>query len=546
MNHTDIQAHYDYVIVGSGFGGSVSALRLAEKGYSVLVIEMGKWHSAEDFPATNWNLKRWLWFPPFRWYGIMKITCFRHLNILSGTGVGGGSLVYANTLPVPKSEFFNSGSWQNLADWQTELAPYYDIASKMLGATKNPELYDGDLALQQLSTEIGAKEQFHPTNVAVYFGKPNITVNDPYFDGKGPQRTGCNFCGGCMTGCRFNAKNTLDKNYLYLAQQLGVKILAEHRVFDITPLGRPDGAEGYTVRFKPSTSLSGKSRSVTSRGIVFAGGVLGTMNLLLRLKRSSLPNLSDKLGHDIRTNNETLMCVTNLDGKKNFSRGIAIGSILHTDKDSHLEVVRYAEGSGFWRMSYWPVSTGKNAFSRIAKILGKVLVQPIAHLKLFLVRDWAKSTAVLLFMQTRDSTLRFTLRKRRMASTLSAGEKPTAFIPRSADLARKYAKIVNGKETVTAIELLAEIPTTAHILGGAVVGKDATEGVINKNNKIFGYEHMFICDGSMISANPGVNPALSITAISERAMALIPRCEGKSFSTVHAPQPEQKVDPQPG
>ena len=254
-----MQGHYDYVIVGSGFGGSVSALRLAEKGYSVLVIEMGKWHSAVDFPTTNWNLKRWLWVPPLRWYGIMKLTFFRHITILSGTGVGGGSLVYGNTLPVPTSDFFNSGSWKNLADWQSELAPYYDRALKMLGATKNPELYDGDLALQQLSAEIGAQEHFHPTNVAVYFGKPNMTVDDPYFSGKGPQRTGCNFCGGCMTGCRFNAKNTLDKNYLHLAQQLGVEILAEHRVFDVTPLDGLDGAGGYTVRFKPSTSLSGQS-----------------------------------------------------------------------------------------------------------------------------------------------------------------------------------------------------------------------------------------------------------------------------------------------
>ena len=262
------------------------------------------------------------------------------------------------------------------------------------------------------------------------------------------------------------------------------------------------------------------------------------MNLLLRLKQSSLPNLSDKLGHDIRTNNETLISVTNLDGKKNLSKGIAIGSMLHTDKASHLEVVRYAEGSGFWRLSYVPLSSGKNAIARFVNMIGRILVQPISHLKLFMVRDWGKSTAVLLFMQTLDSTLRFTLRRDRMVSTLSEGAKPTPFIPRSTDLARKYAKILNGKETAPGIELWAEIPTTAHILGGAVMGKDATEGVIDKNNKVFGYENMVICDGSMISANPGVNPALTITAISERAMALIPPHNEKSFTSAHSPQPQ--------
>ena len=229
---------YEYIIIGSGFGGSVSALRLAEKGYKVLVIEKGKWYNNEDFPKSNWNLQKWLWVPKLRWHGIMKMSFFKHISVISGVGVGGGSLVYANTLPVPKREFFKSGSWQNLEDWEPELKPHYETALKMLGAKKTPVLFDGDLALKELAQNIGRQDKFSPTNVAVFFGDPNKKVPDPYFGGKGPQRTGCNYCGGCMTGCRHGAKNTLDKNYLYLAQQLGVDLIAEHEFFDVLPINQ--------------------------------------------------------------------------------------------------------------------------------------------------------------------------------------------------------------------------------------------------------------------------------------------------------------------
>ena len=234
---------YDYVIIGSGFGGSVSALRLSEKGYKVLVIEKGRWFSASDFPKTNWQLKNWLWAPELGCRGIFKMTFLRHITIVSGVGVGGGSLTYANTLPVPKPAFFQSGSWAGLADWETELKPFYDLAYKMLGAAVNPKLFAADLALQDLAKEIDAEDRFGPTKVAVYFGETGKTVADPYFNGKGPDRTGCIHCGACMTGCRHNAKNTLDKNYLYLAQQLGVEIIAESKVYDVSPIGKEDGSE---------------------------------------------------------------------------------------------------------------------------------------------------------------------------------------------------------------------------------------------------------------------------------------------------------------
>ncbi len=509
---------YDYIIIGSGFGGSVSALRLSEKGYKVLVIEKGKWYKPQDFPKSNWNLKKWLWMPFFRWFGIMKMSFFKHVVVISGTGVGGGSLVYANTLPVPKQKFFTSGSWGALADWQKELAPFYKTALHMLGAQKNPVFFDGDKTLKEIASNMNIENKFEATDVAVFFGKPNVTVPDPYFDGKGPDRTGCNYCGGCMTGCRIGAKNTLDKNYLYLAQQLGAEILAEQEVYDVIP-----NANGYEVKCKSSTRFFKSKKSIQAKGVIFSGGVLGTVKLLLKLKKGSLPKLSDRLGYDIRTNNESLISVTNLDGKKDMSKGVAIGSILNTDENSHLEIVRYAKGSGFWRLSHLPLTHGKNTIVRLAKMITSFIKHPLSYIKLYTVRDWAKSTTVLLFMQTLDSTLKFKRNRLGIMNTrVAEGKKPSAFIPESLQLAKTYAKAAMGKETVFGLEPLAGIPSTAHILGGAVMGEDKTKGVIDKDNKVFGYENMYVCDGSMISANPGVNPSLSITAISERAMHQIP------------------------
>jgi cholesterol oxidase len=344
------QYDYDYIIIGSGFGGSVSALRLSEKGYKVLVIEKGKWFRAKDFPETNWNLKKWLWIPFLKFYGFFKITFFRHVGILSGVGVGGGSLVYANTLPVPKSKFFKAKTWTHLADWERELGPFYQVSLRIMGAVPNPHLETGDRVLKQIAQDIGMEEHFEPTNVAVYFGEPGVTVEDPYFNGKGPHRTGCNYCGGCMIGCRYNAKNTLDKNYLYFAQKNGAEIKAESQVYDVSPLDDTDGSDGYKVLWRSATKYLKKKGEFTTGGVIFAGGVLGTLKLLLTLKRSSLPNLSDKLGSGIRTNSESLIGVVTYDKDTVFSDGVALGSILHTDEHSHLEAVRYPSGSGFWLM----------------------------------------------------------------------------------------------------------------------------------------------------------------------------------------------------
>jgi len=525
-----MQQDYDYIIIGSGFGGSVSALRLVEKGYKVLVIEKGKWFQSEDFPKTNWNLKRWLWMPRLGLKGIMKISGFRHILALSGTGVGGGSLVYANTLPIPMKEFYTTGSWGELADWQTELAPFYKEALKMLGAAQNPKLYDADKGLQELAKQMDKEEHFEATDVSVFFGESEKTVPDPYFDGQGPDKTGCTFCGGCMTGCRYGAKNSLDTNYLYLAQNKGLEIIAENEVIDVKPNGADDGSQGYIVKAK-AVSYFGKIKDYHAKNIIFSGGVVGTVKLLLRLKNSSLPNLSDKVGDEVRTNNETLISVSSLDKETDVSKGVAIGSIFHTDENSHLEPVRYASGSGFWKILHFPYVTGNNILLRFGKLIGSILLSPISFFKVYFVNSWSRKTTVLLFMQTIDSTLKLKIGIfGGLISRVSTGKKPTAFIPESIELTKSFAKIMNGKATAMATDTLVGIPSTAHILGGAVMGADASKGVIDLNNKVFGYKNMMVCDGSAISANPGVNPSLSITAISERAMAKIPRKDDASNS----------------
>lgn len=514
---------YDYIIVGSGFGGSVSALRLSEKGYKVLVIEKGKWFDKpEDFPTSNWQLSKYFWLPSLRLRGIFKMSVFRHVVALSGVGVGGGSLVYANTLPIPKSAFFNSGHWKNLDDWENVLKPYYALAKKMLGANLHPYMSKSDKVMHQFVAESNEKYKFEKTEVAVYFGKIGETVSDPYFGGQGPDRTGCNLCGGCMLGCRYNAKNTLDKNYLYLAQKLGAQILAEKEVIDVLPITH-DGSSGYRVTYKNSFGTLIKKETIKTKGIILAGGVMGTVKLLLKLKKSSLPYLSGTIGTGVRTNSESLIGVTTLDKDTDFSKGIAIGSIVHLDENRHVEPVKYSAGSGFWRLLMAPMVTGQNMFIRLFNMMKELVLHPIKNMKVFFIDDWSKRTHILLYMESIDSTLRLVRTKLGwMASKPEKGILPTAFNPKAQEVAKHIETIINGKSMVMNTETLFGIPTTAHILGGACMGQSAATGVIDKDNKVFNYENMYICDGSMISANVGVNPSLSITAITEYAMSKIP------------------------
>ena len=521
------QESYDFVVIGSGFGGSVSALRLSKKGYRVLVIEKGKKYSPEDFPETNWKLSKWLWLPSLGFFGFFKMTFLRHIGILSGVGVGGGSLVYANTLPRPPAEFFSSGNWAGLADWEAELEPFYRLSEEMLGAAPNPRFFDSDIALRELAVKLGKGDSFKPVMAAVYFGEPEVKVPDPYFAGRGPDREGCSFCGGCMTGCRHNAKNTLDKNYLYLAAENGADVLPEHSVKYVRTIdGQSRGGSGYEIGFTGSTSfLFRKSKKVTAKGVVFAGGVLGTVRLLLDMRKSCLPLLSKELGNNIRTNNESLVLVDSRDYSKDFSRGIAIGGIFPPDENSHLEPVRYGSGSGFWKLLGVPLTHGSNIFTRIGKLVVHLFIHPLSWFHIYFTKDHAKQSVILLFMQHINSTLRFKRGLWNLKSGISSGKAPTAFIPESKKLADGVSEIIKGKPFVLVTEAVTGIPTTAHILGGAVIGRNIDEGVIDTDHKVFGYENMFVCDGSAISANPGVNPALTIAAMTERAMDRIPTCK---------------------
>jgi cholesterol oxidase len=520
-----MQYDYDYIIIGSGFGGSVSALRLTEKGYRVLVIEKGRRWEPEAFPETNWNLRRWLWLPMFRFRGIFKMTIMRHVGILSGVGVGGGSLMYANTLPRPRETFFNSGSWSGLADWKKELEPHYEEAERMLGAAENPGLYDSDEALRSVAVKFGKSESYEPTRVAVFFGEPEQEVPDPYFEGKGPRRTGCNFCGSCMTGCRNNAKNSLDKNYLYLAQRDGAEVLAEEKVVRIQPIvgekGKliKAGEAGYRILMMDSTGLFKRKKELTASGVILSGGVLGTVRLLLNMKRRYLPGLSDQVGAQIRTNNESLALVHSRNRAKDFSKGVAIGSIFPPDEDTHLEAVRYGSGSGFWKLLGVPMTYGKTVVGRILKLIWRFITHPRSWLRIYFSKDFAKESVILLFMQHLDSTLKLKRGLVNMRSVLSSGTAPSAFMPLARKLADSTSEEVDGAPFVMVSEAILGTPLTAHILGGCVIGEDSSKGVIDHDHRVFGYHNLYVCDGSAISANPGVNPALTITAMTERVMS---------------------------
>ncbi|HZA50049.1 MAG TPA: GMC family oxidoreductase [Myxococcaceae bacterium] len=514
---------WDFIIVGSGFGGSVSALRLTEKGYRVLVLEKGRRFSPEDFPKTNWDLKRWMWRPKLGWRGLFKMTFLRHVTVLSGVGVGGGSLVYANTLPIPTDEFFSAPSWSRLRDWRRELAPHYQTARRMLGAVENPLQTPAEEVLRAVARDIGREEHYAPTTVGVYFGRPGETVNDPYFGGEGPDRTGCIACGGCMIGCRHNAKNTLDKNYLWLAEKKGCTIRADTEVTWV----RPSAQGGYEVETREGPEPFNRDVGrYSARNVVFAGGVLGTVELLLRLRArpDGLPNLSPRVGDFVRTNSEALIGVTTRRRDRDLSRGIAIGSIVHTDAHSHLEPVRYPAGSGFFRLLGAPHVDGATFFTRLARVLTAMVRHPIRALRVYLVPDWAKFTMILLYMRTLEGHLK--LRRRRglaqgITTALAEGPVPTSNMPEAGALARRVEEKIDGSAMTFFTETLFGIPTTAHILGGCVMGDSAETGVIDHRHRVFGYDGLYVIDGSAVSANPGVNPSLTITALAERAMTFI-------------------------
>jgi cholesterol oxidase len=519
---------WDFVIIGSGFGGSVSALRLAEKGYRVLVLEKGRRFGKDDFAKNNWDLKKWMWNPALGLHGIFQMTFLRHVTILHGVGVGGGSLVYANTLPTPTDAFFQAPSWAKLAGWKRELEPHYATARRMLGANPNPANTPGDRVLREIAKEIGKEGEVRPTQVSVFFGEPGREVPDPYFGGDGPPRTGCTFCGACMTGCRVGAKNTLDRNYLYLAEKRGARVQAETEVTAVRPL--PGG--GYVLETRHGLR-GGEAGNVMADQVIFAGGVMGTIPLLLAMKDdpAGLPGLSARVGDLVRTNEESLIAVIAPDAEEDFSKGVAITSILHTDEHSHIEPVRYGEGSTFFRTMTLPHAPGKHVARRVAGVIASFAREPRRWFRTYFGTDVGAKGQILLYMRTLDGTLRLRLKrsaltgfKKGLTSELEGGTKPpAAFIPEATDLARRFAAKVRGVTATLAPETLLGIPTTAHILGGACMGASPAEGVIDHRHRVFGYDGLYVIDGSAISANPGVNPSLTITALAERAMSFIPQ-----------------------
>ena len=515
---------YDYIIIGSGFGGSVSALRLAEKGYSVLVVEQGKRYRTEDFPKTNWNLRKYFWFPKLALYGIQAMTLLKDVFILHGTGVGGGSLVYANNLLVPPKKVFDDPQWGS-NDWNLKLEPYFKIAKKMLGATPSKVVTKADKILKECAAEIGKADTFHVNDVGIYFGEENVTVPDPYFDGKGPDRTGCTLCGGCMVGCRYGAKNTLDKNYLHLAEDLGVKIISETKVINV----KQNGETQFEIIAKKVTGFRNKKRSIFSKGVVFAGGVMGTVPLLHKCKdNGALPNISNRLGDIVRTNSETLVGAKANDGE-DYSKGIAITSGVYPDENTHIETVRYGKGQDAMSGLATILTDGKIGLPRQLSFLLTIIRHPIQFIKSWWPFKWAEKTTILLVMQTISNYIRFEykrkwwlLGKKSITSNWNTAEKIPSYIPVANDFARRFSKKVNGMPFSVLPEVLFDTSSTAHILGGCIMSDSPENGVIDFNGKIHGYDNLYIVDGSIVPVNLGVNPSLTITALAEYVMDKLP------------------------
>jgi cholesterol oxidase len=518
----------DWLVIGSGFGGSVSALRLSEKGYKVKVLECGRRFRDADFARSMWNVRRYLWAPAVGMHGILRMTPFKDVFILSGSGVGGGSLVYANTMYRALPEFFANPQWATLDDWQTALTPHYETAERMLGVAPVRCGGETERFSRELAEHLGPKAHFKNVQAAVFFGPSGKTVPDPYFGGEGPERTGCKLCGACMMGCRHGAKNTLVKNYLWFAEKNGVEVTADRTVTDVRPIGAADGSDGYIVRSERTGAWLGKDvREIRTRGVIFSAGALGTNRLLARCKlNGSLPRISDRLGELVRTNSESVLAVTLPDDSIDPSRSIAITSSVYPNERTHIEFVTYGRDADAFSLNFTVMVGMGTRLGRPFKAIGRMISHPRQLLRILWPFKWARRTIISVAMQPLDNAIRFKRRRSLFGgvrlSTDQDKDKPTqSCIPENVEAVEWLAKKTGGTPQGMITDSFFNTPTTAHILGGAVIGRDAQSGVVDRTHRVFGYENMLICDGSAMPANPGVNPSLTITAMCELAMSRI-------------------------
>ena len=536
---------YDVLVIGSGFGGSVTALRLTEKGYSVGVLEAGARFADEDFPATSFDIRKYLFAPRFGCYGIQRLDVLRDVLVMSGAGVGGGSLVYANTLYEPLPAFYTDAQWRGITDWRDELAPFFDQAERMLGVVTYPNVSPSDEVMREVAEQMGVGDTFHPTPVGVLFGKPGEEVPDPYFGGVGPARRGCIEVGECMTGCRHNAKNTLVKNYLYLAEQAGAVVHPLTTARTVRPLA----GGGYEVTTRATDRRRGSAPTFTAEQVVFSAGALGTARLLHRMRdQGVLPRISARLGVLTRTNSESILgAIAPKGGTTDFTRGVAITSSFHPDEVTHVEPVRYGRGSNLLGLLQTVLTDGDGPLPRWRLWLREMWKQRRDVRGFYDRRHWSERTVIAVVMQSIDNSITtYTKRgrltgRRRLTTKQGHGAPNPTWIPVGNEAVRRMAKVIGGQPGGNIGEPFNR-PMTAHFLGGCVIGDSPDTGVIDAYQRLYGHEGLHVVDGSAISANLGVNPSLTITAQAERAMAFWPN-RGEPDTRPALGEPYRRLQP---
>ncbi|MGV9858163.1 GMC family oxidoreductase N-terminal domain-containing protein [Gordonia sp. NPDC003425] len=533
-HHVNSECDFDVLIIGSGFGGSVSALRLVEKGYRVGVIEAGRRFEDDEFAKTSWRLHKWLWAPKFGLYGIQRIHALKDVMIMAGAGVGGGSLNYANTLYKPPTPFFTDPQWGHITDWEDELTPYYEQARRMLGVVTNPTFTESDRLMKEVADEMGVGDTFTSTPVGVFFGAktglvgaPGETVPDPYFGGAGPERTACTECGACMTGCRVGAKNTLMKNYLGLAERNGARIIDRTTVDHLEQ--RADGTwEVHTHGSSSWGPFGARRRTFTAGQVIVAAGTFNTQRLMHHAKDGALPKISDAMGRLTRTNSESILgaMASRYDPAHDYSRGVAITSSFHPESNTHVEPVRYGKGSNAIAYLQTALTDGGSPLHRFGQFLRQVIANPFLLVRLLYVRKWSQRTVIALVMQNNNNSLTTFIRRRGplryITSKQGHGEPNPTWIPKGNEATRRMAAKLPGGIAGGTWGDIVNMPLTAHYLGGCAISDDPATGVVDPYHRVWNYPTLHITDGAAISANLGVNPSLSICAQAERAMSLWP------------------------